>query len=236
MDLYVTNDFNEPNYLYINQNGNSFIEQASTYNLDNMIDDMGIAFGDFNNDGFYDIFITGKAEGSLLQNNTNNSFSDVAVAYGVFNSGWGWGPIFADFDLDGDEDLFVSNGYDLGVDGDEYNFYYKNKLIEVGNGFSNLTQDVGLYDSTASLSAVEFDYDNDGDLDIFLSNSDTHSYFYENKLLNYDDAETTLNWFQIILEGTTSNRDAIGTEVELVTSSGTFKRYNSGLGFLGQSF
>ena len=235
MDLYVTNDFNEPNYLYINQNGNSFIEQASTYNLDNMIDDMGIAFGDFNNDGFYDIFITGKAEGSLLQNNTNNSFSDVAVAYGVFNSGWGWGPIFADFDLDGDEDLFVSNGYDLGVDGDEYNFYYKNKLIEVGNGFSNLTQDVGLYDSTASLSAVEFDYDNDGDLDIFLSNSDTHSYFYENKLLNYDDAETTLNWFQIILEGTTSNRDAIGTEVELVTSSGTFKRYNSGLGFLGQS-
>ena len=235
IDLYVTNDVNQPNYLYINQGGNSFVEQALTYGLNNMIDDMGIAFGDYNLDGQFDIFISGKNETSLLKNNGNETFSNVAPQNGLLNLGFAWGALFADFDLDGDEDLFVSNGYALGENGDEYNFYYLNKYLEGTPGFSNLTEDAGLHDSTASFNAIDFDFDHDGDLDLFLSNSDTHSYLYENKLLNYDDSEPAFNWFQITLQGTVSNRDAIGTEVEIVTSSGSFKRHKNGVGFLGQN-
>lgn len=235
MDLYVNNDFNEPNYLYINQNGASFVEQAASYGLDNMIDDMGLAFGDYDLDGFFDIYITGRQEASLLKTNNGTDYTDVASENGAFNSGWAWATIFADFDLDTDEDLFVANGYDIGPNGDEYNFYYENETGVNESAFSNQTINVGLYDSTSSLCAIDFDFDNDGDLDLFLSNSDRNSYLYENKLLNYNDPEPTLNWFQVLFEGTLSNRDAIGAEVEIVTNNGTFKRYHSGVGFLGQS-
>ncbi|WP_417291637.1 FG-GAP-like repeat-containing protein [Corallibacter sp.] len=234
MDLYVSNDFNDENYLYINQSGTGFIEQASAVGLDNDFDDMGIAMGDFNVDGNFDFFITGIDETALFLNNGDNTFSEQSVANGITGTGWAWGTKFADFDLDGDEDLFVANGYTFEGRGAEYNVYFKNNYVEGLNNFVNNTTAVNLHDSTISIEAVDFDYDNDGDLDLFLTNSDTHSYLYENKLLNFD-APVTQHWFKVSLEGTTSNRSAIGTEVTIVTNSGTFKRYFTGVGFLGQS-
>ena len=72
-------------------------------------------------------------------------------------------------------------------------------------------------------------------MDLLVTNSDRECFFYENKLLNFDDTITTLNWFKVHLEGTTSNRDAIGTTVSITTANGTLKRYYSGVGFLGQN-
>lgn len=234
MDLYIANDFDEANDLYINENGLSFSQQAQDYGVDSMADDMGITVGDYNNDGFFDIFITAIDKNILLTNNGDNTFVDLAVEKNVDNTGWAWGTRFADFDLDGDEDLFVVNGFVFQNRSTELNVYFKNLNSEGLDEFEDISTEVGLGDLTVSVEAVDFDYDNDGDLDIYVTNSDQTSFLYENKLLSFDEAND-FNWFKVSLQGTVSNRDAIGTELTLTTANGIIKRYYSGIGFLGQS-
>ncbi|MDG5492540.1 FG-GAP-like repeat-containing protein [Psychroserpens sp. SPM9] len=234
MDLYVTNDFNDPNSLFINQNGTSFVEDAETYGLDNMFDDMGMAYADFNLDGAFDIFITAIDENALLQNNGANTFSFAGAANNLTGTGWAWGTRFADFDLDGDEDLIIANGFEFEERSTEQNVYYKNLIAEGGTGFEDVSGNVNFNALTVSVEAVDFDYDNDGDLDIYVTNANEQSILYENKLLNFDE-ESALLWLKIMLQGTVSNRDAIGTTLTLTTTSGTFKRYYTGVGFLSQS-
>ena len=232
IDFYVSNDFFQPNSLLVNQNGINFVEQASNYGVNNRIEDMGIAFADYNNDGDFDIFITGISENSLLENDGSNNFTEVSAENNVFDTGWAWGCTFADFDLDGDEDLFVANGFKLSTA--QPNAYYRNLYREGQNTFADISNYLGLNDVTRSVEAQDFDFDNDGDLDLFVTNSYGTSFFYENKILNANE-EATLNWFKVTLQGTVSNRDALGTKVSIKTSDGNYLRYNSGVGFLSQS-
>ncbi|WP_204346372.1 FG-GAP-like repeat-containing protein [Psychroserpens algicola] len=234
MDLYVSNDFNEPNSLFINQNGMTFSEQAANFGLDNMLDDMGITFGDFNLDGDFDIFITGIDENALLVNDGTNNFTDATASNNITETGWAWGTRFADFDLDRDEDLIIVNGFEFENRSTETNVYYKNLTSEGMSGFEDISEVLSFNALTVSVEAVDWDYDNDGDLDIYITNADQQSFLYENKLLNFDE-DNSLHWFKIILQGTVSNRDAIGTTVTLTTDSGVLKRYYTGVGFLSQS-
>ena len=234
MDLYISNDLKDTSVLLINQNGMSFTEEALAYGLNHEGDDMGIAIGDYNNDGNFDFFVTNIKENVFYANNGNNTFTDISIEKNLKDTGWAWDTKFVDFDLDGDEDLFVVNGYDFAFTDEEYNVYYKNLLIEGQDAFVEIADDINLKDLTISVSAVDFDYDNDGDIDIFVTNSDRPSYFYENKILNFNEI-SDLNWFKVVLQGTQSNRDAIGTQLTLTTENGTIKRYYSGIGFLGQS-
>jgi hypothetical protein len=235
MDLFVSNDLNNANNLFINNNGTTFTDQAQGYGVDTMVDDMAITIGDYNNDGFFDFFVTAIDENILLTNNGDNTFVDLSAEKNVDNTGWSWGARLSDFDLDGDEDLFVTNGFDFEGRGTEPNRYFKNLNIEGQNTFEDVSVELGLYEETISVEAIDFDYDNDGDLDLFVTNSDGPSYLYENKILNFDDIEPGLHWFKIQLEGTISNRDAIGTTITLTTTNGALKRYYSGVGFLSQS-
>jgi hypothetical protein len=235
MDLYVSNDLDDANNLYINGGGNSFTDQAQSYGVDSMFDDMGITVGDYNNDGFFDFFVTAIDKNILLTNNGDNTFIDLSVEKNVDNTGWSWGTLFADFDLDGDEDLFIVNGYDFEQRGPEPNYYYRNLISQGQDTFEDASAELGLNEDVISVTALDFDYDNDGDLDLFVTNNDISSFFYENRLLNFDDIESAMHWFKVDLEGTISNRDAIGTIITLTTPSGIFKRYYSGVEFLGQS-
>jgi hypothetical protein len=234
MDLYVSNDFNKANNLFVNLSGTNFIDRAEFYGLNNMIDDMGITMADFNRDGHFDLFITGIDENSLLQNDGTNHFNNVTLSNNISGTGWAWGTRFADFDLDGDDDLIIVNGFEFEDRSTERNVYYKNLGVEGQNGFSNVSTNVNFNDLTISVEAVDFDYDNDGDVDIYVTNVDQTSFFYENKLLNYDEV-SDLHWFKVLLQGTISNRDAIGTTLTLTTDQGVVKRHYTGVGFLSQS-
>ena len=230
IDLYTSNDAFTPNSLLINNNGTSFIEQGESYKVDNDGNGMGLTIGDYNNDGLFDIFVTNIGRNALLTNNGDNTYLDLAQDQNVLQTGWAWDTRFSDFDLDGDEDLFVVNGYR----GGDNNYYFKNLFVEGGNSFSDISEQVNFNDYTTSLGAEVFDYDNDGDLDIFLANVNKSAYFYENKLIDQNQSEV-LHWFKMSLVGTISNRDAIGTTVSVTTDISTIYRYYTGVGLMSQS-
>ncbi|MFI0430588.1 FG-GAP-like repeat-containing protein [Mariniflexile sp. HMF6888] len=235
MDLYVANDYiTETNDLYINNNGTGFTEQANIYGLDRSKDDMGIAIGDYNGDGAFDFYISAIGDNALLQNRGNNTFENRGRELGVYNTGWAWDVNFSDFDLDRDEDLFVLNGFEYGGSGPYKNTYYENLLNNNNLSLVDASASVKLGEETISVTQAVFDYDNDGDLDIFVTNNDGPSFFYENKITDFVQPQNDLYWFKVKLEGTTSNRDAIGTMLSVKTASGSLVRYYSGKGFLSQ--
>jgi hypothetical protein len=234
MDLYITNDKSFQNELYINHSGTSITDEARAYGLNSARDDMGVAVGDYDNNGLFDIFITTIMANVFYNNNGNNTFTDIAVQKNLDDSGWAWDALFADFDLDGDEDLFVVNGFKIENPPAEHNFYFKNLHIEGQNEFIDQTEELNLKGLTTSVGATPFDYDNDGDLDLFVTNSDRASYFYKNHTINTSEPGGP-NWFKVSLEGTSSNRNAIGTTLSITTDLGTYHRYYTGVGFLSQS-
>ncbi|WP_168796358.1 FG-GAP-like repeat-containing protein [Flagellimonas onchidii] len=231
-DFYISVDLSQPNFLYINQQDDTFTESAAVYGVDSQLDDMGISMADFNNDGAMDMFITGIDENALLENQGDNTFVNVNEKYNISGTGWSWGPRFADYDLDGDEDLFIANGFLFRSP--ENNVYYKNMLVEGGQGFVDFSAETKLNDASKSFEAIEFDYDNDGDLDIFVSCFNGHPFFYKNTLIDENDSKD-YQWIKVALEGTTSNRNAYGTTVSITTANGTFKKYFSGIGMISQS-
>ena len=235
IDLYVTNDLQEPNELLINQNGISFNNTDLSYNVNSTRDDMALTIGDYNLDGNFDMFITAIDDNALLTNNGDGTFLENADDKNVGNTLWSWGARFSDFDLDGDEDLYIATGYVYDNRAEEPNFYFKNSAAQGNSTFDDFSVPLGLNELVVSVEANDFDYDNDGDVDLLVTNSDRSVFFYENKLLNFDDSASAFNWFKIKLEGTTSNRDGIGTIITLITENRTLKRYYSGVGFLSQN-
>lgn len=234
MDLYLTNDFTEPNQLFINTQGLSFQDKASNYNIDSKFNDMGIAIGDYNKDGNYDFYITTIANNVLLEGKSDFTFQNKAIEYNVKETGWSWGTKFADFDLDGDEDLIVVNGFKSSSQREIPNLYIENKYSNNTVTFS-INKNLGIGEEpTISVEVLDFDYDLDGDLDLFITNSEANSFFYENQTIHNSDNQL-VRWFQLSLQGTVSNRDAIGAKIILTTDTDTFIRYYNGVGFLSQS-
>ncbi len=236
LDLYVANDFIPgENDLFINNHGTGFTERAASYGLDNSDGDMGMAVGDYNNDGDYEFYITTLEGNPLFSKTTNNSYVDLGRDLNINYAGWAWDVSFSDFDLDGDEDLFVVNGFDYPTAGKGTNVYFENLFANGKTQFINSSEKTNLGEMTISVGAGVFDYDNDGDLDIFVTNNDSPSYFYENPITDFTNPTKDLHWLKVKLEGTISNRDAIGTKVSIKTNNGSLHRYFSGKSFLSQN-
>jgi len=109
-DLFIANDFGI-NELFIQNPDGSFVDQAAEYGVAVYGNDMGMAIGDYDNNGEFDIFIANISKNRLFSFN-GSSYDDQAELKNVYNSFWAWDARFVDFDLDGDEDLFVTNGYE----------------------------------------------------------------------------------------------------------------------------
>ena len=228
-DIYVAND-SEPSFLFTNQKDGTFAEEglfagvalnaAGTEQAS-----MGVAVGDYNRDGSFDLFVTNFSQDSnvLYENDGSAFFTDVTFPAGLGASSTaylGWGTSFVDLDNDGLLDLFIANGHvypeidDFGIDSKyrEPKQVYRN----LGDGrFKELTNDIAgpLLDLHSSRGAAFADYDNDGDLDALVVNMN------EPPTLLRNDTQSANHWINLRLLGTTSNRDAVGARVTIKTGS-----------------
>ncbi|MEQ1353221.1 MAG: CRTAC1 family protein, partial [Candidatus Acidiferrum sp.] len=159
---------------------------------------MGCAIGDYDNDGFPDIYITAVGTNHLFHNLRNGKFSDVTARADVSDPGFSTSAVWFDYDNDGKLDLFVSHYVEWSVEKDQYcsldgkkKSYctpqaYKGQSSTLfhnkGNGvFENVTKSAGLYDPTSkSLGIALLDYDNDGWLDLFVANDTEPNKLYRN--------------------------------------------------------
>lgn len=148
-----------------------FINVATALDLDDGNNAQGIAFGDYNNDGFQDIYVSNSGPNILYKNNGDGTFTDISEIAHVRDDGNSWGCIFADYDNDGYQDIYLSNT-------NRANILYHNN----GNGaFSNVAAAAGV-DKTGECWGLAFsDYNNDGYLDIYVAiNDQTASKLYKN--------------------------------------------------------
>ncbi len=240
LDLYNMND-TQINAFFENRSGQKYNEASRACRLDDEGAGMGVAIGDCNNDGLFDIYVTNiynHQPNPLFIDQGNRRYSNKAIQYGVENTGWGWGTQFFDFDHDGDEDLAAVNGpidklYGA-VQPDIDNFLFKNMLKEESMHFVDYSQASGFVGKAKSKGLEVFDYDSDGDLDLVVANMEEAAYFFKNNTSQNDNL-ISKNWLQIKLEGTTSNRDAFGTTVKIKIGDQYYYRYHHGATVFGQS-
>jgi len=185
---------------------------------------MGAAIGDYDRDGDQDMYLTNLDEGGgeiLLQSQGDGMHVDVTLAAGARTGNSGdrttsWGTEFLDIDNDGFLDLFTAFGSLLNPD-DRNSLIPAPNVMLRGNGSSfSVASDSGVEGSAGSSEGVAaLDYDLDGCMDLVVQNLDGQPALYRNR------CEGSGSWIGFKLEGTLSNRDAVGAEVRLVTEDAT---------------
>jgi hypothetical protein len=182
---------------------------------------MGVAAGDFNNDGCLDLLKTHFADDTpvLYAGNGHGFFHDVTTEAGlaVETRYVGWGALMADFDNDGQPDLFFATGMVYPeVESRFPEYAWKTPLVlfrNLGKGrFEEMGEQAGpaLVEQHSSRGVALGDFDNDGDLDILIVNLN------EPPSLLRNDQTPAGHWLKVLLVGVTSNRSAIGAQVSVV--------------------
>ncbi|KPK99567.1 MAG: hypothetical protein AMJ90_09305, partial [candidate division Zixibacteria bacterium SM23_73_2] len=218
LDLYLVNE-NQANRLYRNNlipsGEKTFTEISSSAGVDDSGPGSGCAWGDFDNDGDLDLYLSKDGAPNVLYRNNiipsgdttfTQCFPEVSDPDGGEQALWG------DFDNDGYLDLYLVNY-------DQKNRLYLNNQ---GLSFSERAESLGLADSGYGQGAAWGDFNNDGDLDLYLCNR-----FQPNKL--YENRANTGHWLTINARGRISNSFGIGARVKLV-AGGTVQIREVGCG------
>jgi hypothetical protein len=209
LDLYMVNgahnsdlstkeeelDYTPINELYRNLGNGTFEEVTKKAKVGHNGYGMGITIGDFDNDGYPDIYISNYGPNVLYRNNQNGTFSDVSDKAGVAGNETSVGAVWFDYDNDGHLDLYVGNyikfdpEYDyyyapdgfpgpMAYDGQPDRLYHNN-----GDGtFDDVTESMEIFNPEGRAMGVgSADYNDDGWMDIYVANDHMVNYLYENK-------------------------------------------------------
>lgn len=228
-DLFVINDRSySRDYMYRN-NGGTFSDETESLNLDYYIYSMSNSWADYDNDGDFDIYITNGMAGNLLHRNENAGeyFTEVAVQAGVVQYDFSFAANWLDYDLDGWLDLQVCVK-PFWLNPGQNRFYRNN-----GDGtFSNLTESIGIAPDHGRWShgAAWGDINNDGHPDYCVNNDFP---YLSDLWLNSGNSGN--NYLKISLEGVISNRDGIGSLIEIWAGGMSQRRYTmTGESYLSQ--
>lgn len=205
-DLFVANGnfgAGQANFLYKNNGNGTFTKITTGSIVTDVANSVGGSWGDYDNDGDFDLFVTNYsgANNNLYKNNGDGTFTKITSGQIVNDGGSSTGASWGDCDNDGDLDLFVSN------DLNENNFLYLNNN---DGTFTKITSGDIVNNGGRSNGCVWGDYDNDGDLDIYVANGDQP--IAQNNFL-YNNNGNSNNWINILCKGTVSNRSAIGARI-----------------------
>ena len=213
IDLYVVNnpgpldveitEASPGNVLYRNNGDSTFTDITEKAGVGDRGYGMGCIFGDYDNDGYLDLYVTNYGPNVLYRNNGDGTFTDVTEKAGVGDARWGTGAAFGDYDNDGDLDLYVPNYIDHDLEklaeaqkvSQQYgqsvprilnphsfepqdNVFYRNN----GDGtFTDVTAELGIESRGGrSLQAIFTDFDLDGDLELYVANDLSPNFLYRN--------------------------------------------------------
>ncbi len=214
MDIYFVNGSTledlragkcHPGKLYRNNHDGTFTDVSAKAGLNHCGWGFGVAAGDYDNDGWEDLYVTYLDGGVLYHNNRDGTFTDVTAKAGVGNAGhWGTSAAFGDYDGDGHLDLYVANYVDLDLDhlpefgqgafcqyrgipvscgprglkGGRDRLYHNNN---VDGTFTDVTDKLNIDSgSYYGLGVLWLDYDQDGCLDLYVANDSSPSLLYHN--------------------------------------------------------
>lgn len=255
-DLLIASDFGTSR-LFWNQGDGTFLDGTVAAGVGTDENGMGQAVGDVDGDGRLDWFVSsiwdplarcqgpegcywGTTGNRLYRNLGERGFADITDLYGVRDAGWAWGATFWDPDHDGDLDLLVVNGARfpiLDVIGmpeldDDYEHDRLRMWENIGGRMREVAQDWGLTDERQGRAVVIWDYDQDGDQDVFVANNSDRPALYRNECGN------RRAWLEVRVTGTRSNRSGIGARVRVWRFAGDppqMREIDGGSNYLGHN-
>jgi hypothetical protein len=252
-DLYVANDFGTDK-VYRNMRDGRFADVSeSAIGIDTK-KSMNAELGDYDNDGWLDVYVTNITEpflnecNMLWRNNGNFTFSDVALATGTCDTDWGWGAKFIDYDNDGRLDLYVATGFISGGQQDYIDILMPIILdseVDLSDTMSwpalgdrsfsgyepnQLLRNNGRHSFTnvAAEHGVDTKRDSRGVIIADFDDDGAQDIFVLNSnqeaIMYRAKAPPENGWLELRLQGVKSNRDAIGARVTAYTSEGLMYR------------